>query len=396
MATGRRIAAVLSAAIAAAAVILMPAGPARAGGSSCDLNDIWNALQNTLNTISSANCAGVTADPALWAPVGVAAGVMAGVSQSQQFCQDVQNAQNQLTNVQGDGNSLVTQLGNLGIDASFLSSVLDVLSSAADALAIVQCACGLSNNITQVGGDLGACVTDALCDLQNLAHQIDPAGFGSCSGSIDNVPTNCTQNPCNAQTGACDPNLAGNAIIKCPSGDDAPPVSQSASGSGTVVSVVEGADASGTISVESCLCPAPMTVNWVTAGNYSGWANVVQDGNCQFFVCECPKGTTQASTSGAGQYVCVCPDGQPAQPPIKTELNPEGAACPPSLTGPTCPQGQVAYGQQCVPACTANEVRTPSGTCCNPNQVASCGMCCPAGMVPNPSNGTCMPNQVIQ
>ena len=32
--------------------------------------------------------------------------------------------QNQLTNVQGDGNSLVTQLNNLGIDASFLSSVL--------------------------------------------------------------------------------------------------------------------------------------------------------------------------------------------------------------------------------------------------------------------------------
>ena len=144
----------------------MPPSPARAGGS-CDLNDIWNALQNTLNTISSANCAGVTADPALWAPVGVAAGVMAGVSQSQQFCQDVQNAQNQLTNLQGDGNSLVTQLGNLGIDASFLSSILDAMSSAADALAIVQCACGLSNNITQVGGDLGACVEDALCDLQN-------------------------------------------------------------------------------------------------------------------------------------------------------------------------------------------------------------------------------------
>ena len=50
---------------------------------------------------------------------------MAGISQSQQFCQQVQNAQNQLTNIQGDGNSLVTQLNNLGIDASFFSSVLE-------------------------------------------------------------------------------------------------------------------------------------------------------------------------------------------------------------------------------------------------------------------------------
>jgi hypothetical protein len=393
MATGRRLTMSLAAALVAAAIV-MPLSTARAGGS-CSVDDLWNALQNTLNTISSSNCAGVSADPAMWAPVGVAAGVMAGISQSQQFCQQVQNAQNQLTNVQGDGNDLVTQLNNLGIDASFLSSVLDAIGSAGDALAVVECACGLANNITQVGGDLGACVEGALCDLQNWAHQLDPAGFGSCTGTIDNVPTNCTQNPCSSN-GSCDPNLAGNAIIQCPPGDDAPPVSEQSSGNGTIVSVVEGASASGTITVESCICPAPMTVNWVTAGNYAGWSNVVQDGACQFFVCECPKGTTQASTTGAGQYVCVCPDGQTAQPPVKTELNPEGVPCPPSLTGPTCPQGQVAFGQNCVPACTAGEVRTPSGTCCNPSQVASCGMCCPAGMVPNPSNGTCMPNQTIQ
>jgi len=167
MAIGRRIAGRVSAALVAVA-LLWPLPPARAGG--CDINDLWNALQNTLNTISSSNCAGVSADPALWAPVGTAAGVMAGISQSQQFCQDVQNAQNQLTNVQGDGNSLVTQLNNLGIDTSFLSSILDAMGSAADALAVVECACGLSNNITQVGGDLGSCVQDALCDLQNWAH----------------------------------------------------------------------------------------------------------------------------------------------------------------------------------------------------------------------------------
>jgi hypothetical protein len=396
MATGRRIAAVLSAALVAAAVMLMPVSDARAGGS-CDLNDIWNALQNTLNTIASSNCAGVAADPAMWAPVGVAAGVMAGVSQSQQFCQDLQNAQNQLTNVQGDGSSLVSQLNNLGVDASFLSSVLDALGSAADALAVVECACGLANNITQVGGDLGACVTDALCDLQNLAHQVDPGLFGSCSGSIDNVPTNCTQNPCNSQTGACDPNLGGNVILKCPSGDDGPPVTQTNSPNGTIVSSTLGASASGTISVESCICPAPMIGTWVSAGNYAGWSSIVSDGNCSFFMCECPQGSTLASNSGAGQYVCICQNSsQPAQPPVKTSLNPDGVACPPSLTGTPCPQGRVNFDGKCVAACAANEVRTPSGTCCNPNQVSSCGMCCPAGMVPDPANGTCTPLQTTQ
>jgi hypothetical protein len=390
MATGRRIAASLGAVLVAAAT-LTPASRAHAGGS-CSVDDLWNALQNTLNTISSSNCAGVTADPALWAPVGVAAGVMAGVSQSQQFCQDVQNAQNQLTNVQGDGNSLVTQLNNLGFDASFLSSVLDAIGSAADALAIVQCACGLSNNITQVGGDLGACVEGALCDLQNLANQLDPSLFGSCSGSIYNAPTNCTQNPCNAQTGACDPNLADSSIIRCPPGDDAPPVSQSpASGNGTIVSVVEGASAKGVISVESCICPAPMTVTWVNNSGYAQWSNIVSDPACQVFVCACPQGTTPASNSGAGQYVCICPNGQTAQPPVKTTLNPEGVPCPPSLTGPTCSNGQVDFEGKCVPACTANEVRTPAGNCCNPNQVTMCGACCPAGMTPDPSNGTCAP-----
>jgi hypothetical protein len=395
MVSGRRIAVVLGAALIAAAINLIPVSSARAGGS-CDINSIWDALQNTLNTIASSNCAGVAADPAMWAPVGVAAGVMAGVSQSQQFCQQVQNVQNQLTNVQGDGSSLVTQLNNLGVDASFLSSVLDALGSAADALSVVQCACGLSNNITQVGGDLGSCVEDALCDLQNLANQIDPSLFGSCSGSIDNIPTNCTQNPCNSQTGACDQNLGGNVIWQCPQGDDAPPVTQSNSANGTVVSSTLGASASGVVSVESCICPAPMIGKWIPASNYSGAWNIVSDPGCSFFMCECPAGTTLASNSGAGQYVCICQNtGQPAQAG-PSQFNPDGVACPLPLTGLPCSNGQINFNGKCVPACTANEVRTPDGVCCNPTQETMCGQCCPAGMVPNPTNGTCMPNQVIQ
>jgi hypothetical protein len=50
MATGRRIARTIGAALAAAA-ILLPLSGAWAGGNSCSLNDVWNALQNTLNTL---------------------------------------------------------------------------------------------------------------------------------------------------------------------------------------------------------------------------------------------------------------------------------------------------------------------------------------------------------
>jgi hypothetical protein len=268
------------------------------------------------------------------------------------------------------------------------------LGSAGDALSVVECACGLSNNITQVGGDLGSCVVDALCDLQNLANQLDPSLFGSCSGSIDNVPTNCTQNPCSTTTGACDPNLAGNAIIRCPPGDDAPPVSQTTTGNGTIVSTVQGASASGTITVESCICPAPMTGTWITNNGYAEWSNIVSDPACQVFVCACPQGSKLASNSGAGQYVCVCQNtGLPTMAGYGATIdNP----CPGFLTGPNCPNGQTAFGNKCVPDCSKSEVMTPDGTCCDPNQVTFCGQCCPAGMVPDPANGTCTPIQTTQ
>ena len=365
---------------AAVALFFMPS---QARGD-CSPADLWNALENTFDTITSSGCAGVTADPALWAPVGVASGIMAGVSQSQQFCQGVQNVQNQLTNVQGDGNSLVSELDNLGVNADFLASALSALSSASDALSVVQCACALSNNISQLGGDVGDCIQGALCDLQNLANSIDPSGFPACSGQVVILPTNCTQSPC-ASNGTCDPNLAGNIINRCPAGDDAPPVNQvNGPNGGTIVVNPVGSG------VLQCMCPSPMIGTWTKYGNYPGWGSVIEDPNCQFFTCTCPPHSQPAATTGGGAYVCICDNTQqPAQPPIKTTTNPEGIPCPLPLTGQPCPAGQTNDGGTCVPTCAQDQILLANGTCCNPAQASACGSCCPNGQSPDPATGNC-------
>ncbi|HLH12188.1 MAG TPA: hypothetical protein VKV77_09970 [Methylovirgula sp.] len=389
----RLTAAKVSAAILAAAIIFSP-GPGRA---DCSPSDLWNALEGTFNTIDSTECAGVDADPALWAPVGAAAGIMAGVSQSQQFCQQLNNIANQLSTAGQDGNSLVTQLGNLGVDASFLSSVLSVVSSAADALAIAQCACALSNNITQIVGDVGDCIEGAICDLQNLANDIDPSAFPACTGKIIQYPTDCTQNPCDPKTGVCNPNLV--TLTQCPSGDDTPPVTvvTGPNGSGAIGSATNGADQNGDIIVQQCVCPPPMTYQWVPWGQYSGWSQVVIDGNCSFFLCVCPQGSSPAGTTGEAQYVCICQNtGQPAQPPIKTTTNPEGLPCPVPLTGLPCPQGQTRVNGQCEPQCASGQILLANGTCCDRSQASSCGTCCPSGQSPDPATGNCVPTPRIR
>ncbi len=372
----RSTAANVGAAFFAVGMILTPLS-ARA---DCSPDDLWNALQSTFSTLTSSSCAGVSSDPALWTPVGTAAGIMAGVSQSQQFCQDVQNVENQLTN----GSSLVSQLDNLGVSADFLSSVLDVLGSASDGLSVVLCACSLSNNITQLGGDVGDCVEGALCDLQNLANQLDPSAFGACSGKTYLVPTNCTQNPCS--NGNCDPNLGGNVIARCAPGADAPPVNISTGAGGTIVSVTDGADQNGNVGVQECICPAPMVVQW-DSGNYQIFSDP-QD--CQYFMCVCPPNTKPAGTTGAAQYVCICDNThQPTQPPVKTTTNPDGIACPVPWTGLPCPNGQTNIGGKCFPTCSSNQVLLANGTCCDRGQASSCGTCCPSGQVPD-SSGSCV------
>jgi hypothetical protein len=363
-------------------LLLVPSGVR----ADCSADDILNALQGTFQTITSSNCAGVSSDPTLWAPVGTAAAVMAGVPQSAQFCQDVQNAQNQLTNVQGDGSSLVSQLNNMGIDASFLSTALDALGSASDALSVVLCSCALSNNITQLGGDVGDCVEGALCDLQNWANSVDPSAFGACTGKVVMQPTNCTQNPC--QNGNCDPNLGNNVIARCSAGADAPPVTVTSSSSGTIVTVTDGADADGNISVQQCICPAPMQVQWD-----QGTSQILGDPqDCQYFMCVCPPGSTPAGTTGSAQYVCICGNThQPAQPPIKTTTNPDGIACPVPLTGLPCPNGQTRTQGQCVQTCAPNQILLGNGSCCNPAQASACGTCCPNGQSPDAATGNCAP-----
>jgi hypothetical protein len=120
-------------------------------------------------------------------------------------------------------------------------------------------------------------VEGALCDLQNLANQIDPSAFDACTGKVNLAPTNCTQNLCH--NGNCDPNL-GNVIAQCSAGADAPPVNISSGPGGTIATVTDGADANGNITVMQCMCPAPMTVHHRRRG-FEGRHPIRADAACR-------------------------------------------------------------------------------------------------------------------
>jgi hypothetical protein len=394
MGTGRRIAA-RAHAIAIAAALLSPSIPARA---DCSFNDFLNAVENLGSAISSPAC-----DAAYASGVGVGlvvglggalSGVMAEDSNvGNQICQQVQNDFNNLGNVSNDLGTLQGILGQYPAAASLLQTAQDTLGDVANPLGAAACACDWGQGVGQLGGDVLACLQNAICGLQ------EDLGWGGC-GCTPPTPilANCTPpiETCTGYTGnpndpACQNAIYGQNGVNPPSTI----VEQTANGT-VVIDVTDGWDGSSKYCSPDryCFCPAPMTVVAVD--------NLIADGGNPangyvMYVCECPSGTKAAAQSGPLAEVCICNNtGLLASPPVKSVTNPEGSACPIPLTGIPCPQGEVNVGGKCVPACASNEVRTPSGTCCNPDNVSMCGVCCPPGTKPNLANGSCNPSPVIQ
>jgi hypothetical protein len=404
MSIGRRIALTVSVALVSATATLVPVAPARAG---CSLDDLINAVANTVGDVTSGSCAAACATGAgcgaAVAVTAVLAGVSADASQGSvnTFCSDVNNLIQQVNNGSDDANSVVNALQQAtgsSIGQDLLSELSSAVGAVADPLGIAQCACNVEQGLGQLGSDFGACLQDFLCagdallgspctctppppivaDCQqsNVSCGEWNDADSACEGGVGNVPT----------------------ILAGPNGQTIPPytpVTVSKSSAGTLVTGGgSGSNGSGMCApVYYCFCPAPMVPTWTFDYPYA-INNGFQSVGPQFYIfsCDCPSGTSPAPNQVSGVSSCICNNsGQPAN------FSPDSftGMCPP----PACPSGQVRLSptSACVTPCSnPSDGMTMDGSCCNPAQMTSCGTCCPPGTTPDPTNGTCIPPQVIQ
>ncbi|MGH6684079.1 MAG: hypothetical protein ACRECA_09205 [Pseudolabrys sp.] len=308
------------------------------------------------------------------------------------ICSAVQNAFNNLTNGQNDLGALTNVLTQAGLDAGAIKSLIGLVSSAADPLAVASCACQLDQGIGQLGGDIVACIQGALCDLDaaigSPCHcSPPPPMLANCFPPVGTCTDYSTSDP--AKNPACQ-----NAIYGKLNDPSAVPVTVTPEANGTLVTYGTDENCAGDM---YCFCPSPMTV--VAETNYYADGGNTNNGYVMY-ACECPQTpvpTKAAGTSGGLEHVCLCPNGQVAVPPVKSVTNPEGTDCPTPLTGTPCASGQINIGGKCVTPCSnPSEGMTADGACCDPNQMSSCGMCCPLGTTPDPATGSCIPPQTIQ
>jgi hypothetical protein len=403
MAMGGRIA-LHAAALLGAIALLIAATPARAG---CSLDDLLNAVANTVESVGSSSCAAACSDGAGCGAAVAVTAALAGVATDDSqgavnsFCSDVQNIINQVNNGSDNANTVVNALqqatgSQIGQDV--LNELSAAVSAVADPLGIAECACGVEQGLGQLGSDFGACLQDFLCAGDAL--------LGSPCSCTPPPPilANCQQSntECGSFTDADQACLGGGnnspTLLAGPNGATIPgyvPVTVSTNASGTLVTGGgSGSDGQGHCApVFYCFCPAPMVPTWTFDYPWvinNGWN--VDAPQFYIFSCDCPSGTHAAPNQVSGLTSCLCDNSnQPAN------FSPDNlfGMCPPAA----CPAGQVRLSPSsaCVTPCTdPSEGMSFTGACCNPAQMTSCGTCCPPGTTPDPTTGSCNSPPIIQ
>jgi len=359
------------------AIVMVAAGPVRADG--CNFNDVVNAIENTLSSLSSGACGAACAEGGAGCIVAAGAAAALGGDAASQGQGSVDNLCNQLNTGLGDVDAIKSWLDAAGVGADLISDVSSL--GLGPLLSIAQCGCDLEQGVGQLSNEAGSCLADAICGLQQ------DLGFGGCG---------CT--PPTPVAEDCSAIVFDN--------NNPPDAQLNATSNGTLVTDLRtGWDGHSQYCSPQhyCFCPSPMQLSApqpdIQALGSDPWPCIGQsEYYCAwYYTCQCPQGTHAAAKSGPLTQVCLCDNtGLAAVAPVKTTTNPTASICPIPFTGIPCPNGQVNVGGKCVTPCTNNEVRTPNGACCSPAEVTACGSCCPPGTQADLANGTCYPVQTTQ
>ena len=383
MATGRRIAIVVSVALLVAAIDLLPPAPARAA-PGCNLGDIINAAGNTLSGAASPACDATYATGAGIGAITLVTGALEGLAASGNSgaIDTVCNVVNSGQSVEDNAQSIGQWLATADVSSQTVNDVIAALQSSVvlDPLNVAQCACSIESGINSLLSDIGDC----LCDLVSW---IPGVNCNNCTPPPP-VQADCAL-PSNCFVGSSDPACqTNNAITGCVTVINATicPASENPEPTGTFVTEPTGDSSCPT--VRYCFCPKPLVPTWTPMPSLPpGFSNASQT---NVFTCACPDGTYQAGAAG-GLPICLC---DYTNVPPQVADTPQGR-CPMNLLG-SCQPNQIVLNGKCVTPCSDPSMgMTPDGGCCDPNLVTDCGQCCPHGSTPEP-NGTCFTPGPIQ
>lgn len=359
----------VSGAVVALLLAIASTGPAQAG---CTISDVGDAVKSAIDSaesfLQSPACLPLMDNPAFWFVSGAVTVATMATTDIKDACDAVQSAGNSVVDAEKDVRTFYDKLpadaqkafsdvlGDINAIGGQLNPVIDFVSCA--------CAVATSTGMAAITDVAGACLKDALCDLDDYLFD---------KGSCDNTPRPIELIDCTQQDFYAGGNYWG------------PPCKDGFCS--------ETQYANPGYSGMACFCPPPMQMV------FEGFS----DADAPKWQCRCPRGSTSAGLGPGSSRICLCPDETPVQA-NGTCLPPCQCSCPNNQIVKSssrksdgtcncncgCPADRVLKAGRCeLPPCATGQTRLPNGKCCLVSQATSCGDCCPAGKKPNAKGDAC-------
>ncbi|MBV8282085.1 MAG: hypothetical protein JO347_08490 [Candidatus Eremiobacteraeota bacterium] len=133
------------------------AGPARADG--CNFNDVVNAIENTISSLSSGACGAACAEGGAGCVAAAGIGAALGAVAASQGQSSVDNFCSQLSTGVSDVGSIESWLQAARVGADLVNDIASL--GTGPVVSVAQCACDLEQGIGQIGSQAGSCLADA-------------------------------------------------------------------------------------------------------------------------------------------------------------------------------------------------------------------------------------------